>query len=222
LVSTPRSDYRVNTTSTSNVVTIEADGSAVVRNSLRSQGEAASFFQYLYQLKDEEKKETLVKHLLYKAPDELELTANGEADDATYAVNRVYDRLYDFKAGNKYFFPLCVNKLATEPVKPFRRETDFLFSYPYTKKDTTVFQLPEGFVLEAVPASKVIQTEGSFYKRSCGYNREKNTLTISSELLLKEHVIPAAQYQKLVTFFRDVAAMEEENFVLVAGQKAGF
>lgn len=221
LVNTPHSDYKLNETVTSNIVTIHADGSAEIRNGIRSRGEAASFYHQVGQLASDEQKEKLVKHLLYKSPEELTVTTPGN-DEGAFVVNRTYDRLFDFKAGSKYFFPLCVNKLATENVKPFRREQEFLFTYPYSKKDTTVFLLPAGFTLESVPANKELQTELSVYKRICRYDKTSNQLTIACELLLKQHVISAALYPKLVQFFRDVAALEDENFVLEEGTKQPF
>lgn len=220
LVNTPRSDYRKNETVTTSLVTLQADGSATVRNSIRSRGEQASFYRQLGQLSTDEQKETLVKQLLYKNPEELLISVPNE--DSDYVVSRLYERLFDFKAGSKYFFPLCVSRLATETVKPFRRETPFLFSYPYTRKDTTIFALPAGFSLEAIPASKEVQTELSLYKRTCHYDKTTHRLTVVSELLLKEHHVPAAAYAKLVQFFRDVVALEEETMVLEEGEKRPF
>jgi hypothetical protein len=219
LVNTPASDFRKNELITKNDVSIKSDGSAIIRNQLRSTGEAASFFYYAGQMKDDEQKELLIKELLYKNPEEMQVIAPQETN-SVFAVNRAYDKLYNFKAGNKQFFPLCINRLATENVKPFKRETPFLFEYPYLKQDTTVFQLPDGFVLESVPANKELQTESGFYKRSCSYDKTLNRLTTVSSLALKQHVIPADMYLKMVSFFRDVMSLEEESFV-VAGQ-AGF
>lgn len=222
LVNTPASDYRRNSIVTKNSVTIQPDGGASIQNHLQSSGEAADFYQYVSQLKDDEQKEQMVKVLHYKNPEELSVAATDKEAQATLLVNRSYAKLFDFKSGQKYFFPLCINPLATENVKPFRRETSFLFSHPYIKTDTTVFNLQNGFKMEILPTGKEIQTDYSFYKRTVSFDKETNKLTIVSTLGLKQHVIPADAYAKLVSFFKEAAALEEENFVLVKEPVASF
>jgi hypothetical protein len=222
LVNTPRSDYKTNETVTASSITIYGDGGALVRNSIKSCGEEAAFYHFISQLKPDEQKEQMVKHLIYKSPDTLAVLINEEADASDFIVNRTYEKLFDFKAGNKYFFPLCVNKLATHNIKPFKRETAFLLAYPYSKRDTSVFELPQNFSVETVPTNKVLQTEHSVYRRICHYDKTTNRLTVTSELLLKTHVFPAAAYDQLVAFFRDVTSLEEENFILVEGPKQLF
>jgi hypothetical protein len=221
LVNTPASDYRNNLVVTRNLVTVAADGSATIENNLLSQGEAASFFQYVGQLHEEEQKEKLVQMLHFKNPEELTLTKR-EKEQAAFVVNRSYEKLYIFKTANKYFFPVCINQLAVENLKPFLRETTFLFPYPYLKRDTTVFQFPAGFNLTAVPDEKELTTAYATYKRSCRYNKEANQLTTINTLTLQQHAIPARAYMGLVQFFKEVAALEEENFVLEKQQGVGF
>ncbi|HEV7333782.1 MAG TPA: DUF3857 domain-containing protein [Flavisolibacter sp.] len=119
LVNTPRSAYQRNAVTTQNTVTITPDGNASIGNMTRSSGDAASFFQYVSQLSDEEQKEMLVQNLLFKNPEELTVTTPAENDDVVFRIHRSYTKLFQFKAGSKFFYPLCVNKLATDKVKPF-------------------------------------------------------------------------------------------------------
>ncbi|HEY1023069.1 MAG TPA: DUF3857 domain-containing protein, partial [Flavisolibacter sp.] len=142
LVNTPRSAYASNWVSSLNTVTITPEGTASINNSTRSSGDAASFFQYVSQLSDDEQKEALVQHLLYKNPEEWTVSTHPGKYDVPFQIVRTYNKLFLFKTGNKYFYPACINKLATEKLKPFQRTMDFLFSFPYSKTDTTVFQLP--------------------------------------------------------------------------------
>ncbi|MBB1284614.1 DUF3857 domain-containing protein [Flavisolibacter sp. BT320] len=214
LVNTPRSAFAKNTVFSSNSVTITAEGTATIENSIRSAGDAASFFQYVSQLTDGEQKEALVQFLLYKNPEALTVTTPAENEGALFQINRTYNKLFLFKTGNKYFYPACINKLATEKMKPFQRTMDFLFHFPYTKSDTTVFQLPANHTVETLPANKEIVTPFSTYKRSCSYDKANHRLTVISTLVLKDHVIPAASYGAMVSFFRNVNELEEETFVL--------
>lgn len=214
LVNTPRSVFGANTVSSRNLVTITPEGTASIENSTRSSGDAASFFQYVSQLSDGEQKEALVQYLLYKNPESLTITTPAGNEDVLFQINRTYNKLFLFKTGNKYFYPVCINKLATEKMKPFQRTMDFLFRFPYSKSDTTVFQLPAHHTVETLPANKELMTPFSVYKRTCSYDKANNRLTIVSSLALREHVIPAALYGAVVSFFRDVNELEEESFVL--------
>jgi hypothetical protein len=214
LVNTPKTDYRLNSVITNNTVTIGPEGDAAIDNTTLSGGDAASFFQYVSQLTSDEQKERLVQTLLYKNPDAFVAKTQTENDDVIFQINRAYSKLFHLKAGSKYFYPLCINKLATDNLKPFQRTMDFLFAFPYQKTDTTVFQLPEGFTLDAIPENKEIKTMQSVYKRTCSYDKASRRLTTISVLALQEHVIPAAAYAGIVAFFREVNELENESFVV--------
>ncbi|HEV7333781.1 MAG TPA: hypothetical protein VGN63_22290 [Flavisolibacter sp.] len=92
---------------------------------------------------------------------------------------------------------------------------DFLFHFPYTKSDTTVFQLPAHHTLETIPGNKEITTRYSSYQRTCSYDKSTHQLTTISNLTLKDHIIPPAAYATMVSFFREVNELEDETFVLV-------
>ena len=214
LVNTPKTDYRLNNVITRNTVIIGSEGEAAIANAIQSTGDAASFFQYVSQLTTDEQKERLVQTLQYKNPDEFTVTTQAEKEDVIFQIKRSYSKLFHLKAGSKYFYPLCINKLATDNLKPFLRTMDFLFPFPYQKTDTTVYQLPEGFTLDAIPENKEIKTTQSIYKRTCAYDKASRKLTTISVLALQEHVIPAAAYAGIVAFFREVNELENESFVL--------
>ncbi|WP_121357197.1 DUF3857 domain-containing protein [Flavisolibacter nicotianae] len=215
LVNTPKSDYHANRLLTKNTVTLDAEGGAVIQNRLESSGETTSFYKYIVQLDTDAQKEQLVKTLHYKEPDELAVSAQGETPAAAFALQRSYSKLYDFKSGNKYFFPLCIQPLAIERLLSAKRETDFLFSYPYEKRDTTVFLLPPGFSPDMLPADKELQTSYSQYRRSIRFDKTTNQVTVVSWLLLSQHVVKPLEYAGVVQFFKTVATLEEENLVLV-------
>ncbi|GAA4737759.1 DUF3857 domain-containing protein [Flavisolibacter ginsenosidimutans] len=215
IVNTPKSDYRANTVCAKSTVTINAGGGATIQNEVASSGEPASYYHDVFQLKEDEQKQRLMQTLHFKNPDEISVSSFDDKGQAGFGVVRTYERFYDFKSGNKYFLPLCVNRSATERMKVATRETDYLFAYPYEKSDTTVFHFPQGFTPEALPAGKELQSPYSYYKRTCRYDAASNQLTTVSTVSLKQHVIPAADYPKVAQFFNDVIAIEEENIIVV-------
>jgi hypothetical protein len=219
LVSTPKSSHRNNQIVLQSLVSITAVGGAEVVSKIQSTGEAASLFQYIAQLNEDEQKEMLVKQLRFKQPEAFKLSAEKENKPAL-TVTTSFEKLYEFHSGNKFFFPLCVNKLGQD-LKVAIRETDYLFHYPYEKSDTTVFQLPHNFTLETVPANKEIQTDYTSFKRSFAYDQTANKLVAISAITLKGNVIPAASYLKVAQFFKEVGELEEESFILVQKQVPG-
>lgn len=222
LVNTPASVASANQVITHNTVTLSETGGATIESNISCTGEAAAFFQYVSQLKDEEQKEVLVKTMHLKNPDEMALTTRGEPVKAEYVVNRSYDKLYDFKTGSKYFFPVCINRLVSEPLKSGTRKTAYVMHYPYVKTDTTVLRLTAGFAPESLPAGKQLQTAYSRYSRSCRYDQDLHQLEIVSSLTLLNHVIPAADYNKLVQFFKDVSVAEDEVLILTQQETRAF
>lgn len=221
LVNTPKSLYKSNRVVINNEVVVDANGGGHVTSKIIGSGEPASTLQYVNQLKDDEQKEMLMNYLRYKNPDEFSVSSVKD-NAAALQVNRGYSKLYEFSAGSKYFFSSSVNRLANGSMKVAQRETDFMFSYPYEKTDTTVFLLPAVFTPESLPAARQFTTEHSIYKRSFVHDKTTNRLIVVSYIVLKDHVIPATGYAKMVQFFKDVALAEEESMVFVRSKDAGF
>ena len=220
LINTPKSEAKTNGLILHTKVTLSPTGGGVVQTKMQATGEMSSLFQYIRQLSEDEQKEALLAQLRFKQPESFKVASMQESK-ANLSVNMEYDKLHEFSAGNKFFFPLTVNKLS-EKMKMAIRETEYVFKYPYTKTDTTVFQLPDNFSLDAMPANKEITTEFSSYRRSYSFNKETNQLQVVSTLVLKSQVIPALAYTKVAGFFKSIAELEEETMILVQKQAPGF
>lgn len=215
LVNTPASSYHSNRVVIQNEVQIGEDGGGQVLSQISSWGDAASFYEYVKQLSDDEQREALIRYLQYKEPEGLEMQAGEGSEYTGLHIKRSYPKLYDFSAGNKYFFPLCLDKLGDRTLQAARRETEYVFSYPYEKTDSTIFLLPAGFSAESIPADKELATELTLYKRSFVWDKAANKLLVVSCLALKSRVIPPARYGAVVQFFKEVAELEDENLILL-------
>jgi hypothetical protein len=222
LVNTPRSNYQHNRYFSNHQVRINANGGAQVDAHVQSSGDAARWLDYMSGTDNDQQKELLTKQFGYKVPEVLAMPNIKEGETGNLQMSLQYGQLYQFKAGKKFFFPLSVGKLHNDEVKPATRQSLFLFHHPYQKQDTTIFQLPPGFVLEHVPAPKELKTAYSRYQRVVTYNRSANTVTYISQLELKEHIIPAADYLQVALFFKNVADLESENIILQQQQAAIF
>ena len=213
LVNTPRSNYTNNRYYSHHLVNIGSNGSAQVEAQVQSTGNAAMWLHSFSGTDNDRQKELLTKQGGYKVPEVLALPAKMEST-GTWHMNLKYGQLYHFKAGKKFFFPLSIGRLHNDDVKAATRESIFLFDHPFQKRDTTTFQLPPGYVLENVPPAKELKTAYSWYQRVVTYNPSANTVTYTSQLELKQHVIPAADYLQVALFFKSVAELESENIIL--------
>ena len=126
-----------------------------------------------------------------------------------------YEKIYAFKAGSKLFFEARLYPIFDEEiVDQEKRQRDYYFTYPYQVMDTTVYKFPAGYTLETVPKNKSVQF--TFAQYSSNYNWDANSRTLTSIALLqiKDRVIKAADYTKLVDFKKQVTADMNEKIVM--------
>ncbi|MGI8636079.1 MAG: DUF3857 domain-containing protein [Segetibacter sp.] len=216
IVPTPRSSFNENVLETVNNIFVSEDGAASVKGQIKARG---SFYRLLHYLTDIEKgrqSELFVKYLDYKIPDEFSVLQK-DASTETKAVEftSTYQKLYDFKAGDKYFFPVSINKLSEEKLPVYsNRKSDYLFEAPYTKIDTTIFHLPASFKPDDIPSNKEFSEGPVYYSRKIAFDETTNTIKIISVLQLKTHVISASEYKSVSELFHAIEKEEASKLVL--------
>ena len=217
MVPTPRSNYDKNELITLNNVYLNEAGGAEVKTTVNTTG---GFFQLLdavSQMEASRQNELFVTYLHYKEPDEFQLTGQDDLDDKhQVSLKLVYNKLFDFKAGNKYFFSKSISKLSTEELATdTARKIEYVFEHPYKKIDTTIFHLPAGFAVDNLPAAKELSNDNVYYNRAIKYDAIDNTIKIISKLFLKENIIKPADYTDVCTLFYKIEKEEENKLVLV-------
>jgi hypothetical protein len=171
---------------------------------------------FFYDLKDDEKRRMLItgKHL--KQPDEFEISdSRTKADPYVLTAKMSYDKIYSFSAGSKLFFESRLYRIFDEEITDqVKRERDYYFEYPYQVMDTTVYKFPAGFSPESMPKNRL--AEYPFAAFSCNYNWNASTHTLSciTMLQVKERVVKAADYPKLLEFKKQVMANVNEKIVM--------
>lgn len=217
LVNTPKSKAENNQWKSHTTITLYEDGSAVTRSRVFVSGEFWTPFFYLVSGKSKDDiKKFLVQRLQFKTPDDLEVKVlNDSADGHNIEMSLAYSQYYDFKTGSKYFLPGRPYKLNDEEIKPAEtRTTDYLFDFPYTKTDSTVFYLPGNFKPESIPADARFNKEFVDYERKLKVNEAEMTLTLSSRLVLTKHIIPPAIYNSTAKEFELIRKDENQKIVL--------
>lgn len=217
LVKTPESDFTKNTITTVAEVFIDSDGSATGKSRLHSSG---SFYNLLHAISSQESNyynELFGRHLNYKPSDAFSLNqdaANGSKK--AWNLTTAYAKFFDFRAGNKFFFPLATHLLCDEAAgKVTARKTTYVFPFPYTKTDTTVFHLPPGFSVSSLPKSRALNLLLVRYSSEITYDETANTIRVIRELAVKHNIIPADEYTRFSETLAEIKKQEEAKFILL-------
>jgi hypothetical protein len=216
IVPTPKSNYADNKLNIRTEIYLNADGGAETSSSIFSTGDELEFYNALRQLNADRQKELLIKYLNYKLPDDFETkTVRDSAEGFVSAFKMDYEKLYDFNAGNKYFFQQRLNKFIDEDI-PLNeaRKTEFLFENPYDKKDTTIFHLPPGFTVDNLPPALELKNQFASYKNVIAFDKTTNVVSVHTHLLLKKNIILPDEYRELASFFQAVNRHQSQKIVL--------
>lgn len=216
LVPTPKSNYNKNILATVSDIFLDENGGAEINSQISAAG---GYYQLLYQIGNMEKSrqsELFIKYLDYKEPDAFNLVENKEFSlQKPLKLKSTYSKLFDFKAGDQFFFPTAINKLCDEKLAfSSHRKSDYVFDFPYTKSDTTIFHLPPSFKTGDLPKDKEIAKEPVYYKRKIMVDKDSNTIKIISTFMLKSNVISADNYKDVCLAIKEVEKEEEEKLIL--------
>lgn len=216
IVPTPKSNYNNNTLTTVNDIFLNEEGGAKVSSELYSSGSFYELVDELSKMEEEKQNELFVKYLQYKEPDEFHLAQENESSGKHQLnVKITYARLFDFKAGDKFFFPKSIIKLCDEKLNIENdRKIEYIFHFPYKKVDTTIFHLPAGFKADNLPEDKELSEGPVFYKRQVNFDQYANTIKITSALLLKSNIISPDQYKNISQLLNTIEKEETNKLVL--------
>jgi len=220
LAKTPTSNCNDNQWRSETTAELFDDGSAILNSRVYVTGE---FWEYVHAYLNGQTKEQMKKGLAdafgFKAPNDL--IVNILSDSAAghlVEIKLAYNQYFDFKAGSKYFYPLRQYKLNDESIKPAeKRMFDYLLDYPYIKTDKIVYKLPAGFVHETLPQPKEVKNSFVNYTNKIELNENKTELTVTTELQLLKHIIPATQYNEVAGNFEVIKKDEGQKIILKKG-----
>lgn len=216
LVSTPKSNSSQNTLHTRTDIRVTKDGEAEMSSQISCTGDFYRYFHHAKQLEREELKRFFVQYLEYKSPDDFKFSESENGKENEFRIDFMYDQVYDFKAGSKYFFRPRMYNICDEEVKPDSSRTkDYLFQFPYQKTDTTVYHLPEGWTPDALPPVKELDTQYGYYRKEVSKNADGKGVTVITSLILKKHIIPAKEYRALSDFFQTVHKSDGVKLVIL-------
>lgn len=217
VVNTPRSNFKNNAISFLANIEIDADGGAKATVSYASKGEERDeLLMGFHDMKDDEKRKYFINGIEWKQPDIIDIT-NATKSDNPYLITAKmeYEKVYAFKSGSKYFFEPRLHPVFDEDIpETEKRMRDYYFNYPYQVADTTIYHLPAGFSTETLPKDKSIDLPFAAYSSSYKWDAASHTLTSIALVQVKERIVKAADYSKLLDFKKQVLADANEKIVL--------
>lgn len=217
LVNTPASNYKNNTQSINTIIEVNEAGGAKVKTNYTLWGQDRDELLMRYHdLREDEKRKYFITQHEWKQPDVLEIS-NSKGKENPYKISATmdYEKIYSFTAGSKVFFETRLYPVFDEEIPDYeKRKADYYFTFPYQVTDTTVYKFPALYTLENIPKNKQVQFSFAVY--SCNYNWDANTNTLTAIALLqvKDRIIKAADYPKLLDFKKQVIADMNEKIVM--------
>ena len=216
LVSTPRSKAAENIFTCTTKVLLKEDGSGESESDIKTSGEfKQELIHYVMNEKKDDQKKYLVSYLGFIQPDDFEFTKDAEKDSAETTFKFYIEKIPEFTAGTKMFLNPRIYKMwhAKLPADD-KRLHDYYFEYPFTKVDTTVYQLPANYTVENLPRSRDDKFEYGSFKTNYTYDVKDNTVTTVATLSLSKNVIPADKYLSTRKFFGNVIDEYTEKIII--------
>jgi hypothetical protein len=216
LVATPSSKCANNKFNIYSTITIQNDGSGKTMSTFTTTGSFKEGMMGLLESKKDDQKEAIVNNLGFKQPDEFTLNKKtATAPSFVTELDMTLEKIPEFVAGNKMFFsPRLYRFNEFRLPKAEKRKYDYYFHNSFQSADTTLLQLPEGFVVDALPQPKQAQCKYASYTTKYWYDETKKAVYSSTSLTLNQLKIPAAEYADVKKFFDEVVEDDAQRIVI--------
>ena len=215
LVPTPASQSDNNKFIANTSINLAADGSGQTSTLFRTTGRYKNFMDELLNEKKDDQKASIVYELGFKQPDEFDYVKKDSTEHFMTVLNMTIEKVPEFTAGNKMFLaPRLYKFWETKLPKSDKRKLDYYFKNPYEFTDTTVFRLPAGVSVDALPKPTTLSGTYASYSTKYWYNETEKAVYSSASLVLKQYKIPAAGYADIKKLFDEILMDGNQRIVL--------
>jgi hypothetical protein len=216
LMPTPISRAEENLFTVKTTIQLEESGSGNCVSNIQATGLFKEILlENVSERKRDEQKTFLVRYFGYKQPDDLIITRIADPYIYNTNIELAIEKVSEFSAGSKMFLATHIYKYWNERMPDNeKRQRDYYFEVPFKKSDTTIYKLPEGFIVEQLPAAKNFTTEIAGYTSSYTFNENEKAIYSITNLELKKHRISPTQYQATKEFFDKVLKEESQRIVI--------
>jgi len=113
-----------------------------------------------------------------------------------------------------YFNPLFMSSETENKFKSETREYPVDFGSPFDKVHYIKVTIPDGYVIEELPASKALALPGNSAKFFYNVTQSNGLITVTSNLQINRSLFVQTEYDVLREFFAQVVAKHAEQIVL--------
>jgi hypothetical protein len=120
---------------------------------------------------------------------------------------------YCTKVGEKLMLSLnMMNKLSESPFQATTRKTPISFKWPVYEVDTVIYNMPQGYTLEKIPAKVSIRSDFGQYTTEVTKSGSAIQYIRTFKIFKAEH--PVDRYDEIVTFFDKIVTADENKVML--------
>ncbi len=113
-----------------------------------------------------------------------------------------------------YFSPMFMFGLQSNPFKSDKREFPIDFVFPNEDKYTISIKIPDGYEVESMPESIVLEFEENMLAYKYQLKRQGNSIQISQTFTINSSIIQSSLYSFVKVFFTKVVEKDNEQVVL--------
>ena len=113
-----------------------------------------------------------------------------------------------------YLSPFLFLAKTENPFKQEKREYPIDFSYPYQDKFNISLSIPEGYVVEVLPAPKVVSMPDELANFKYNITNNGNQIQLMFVLDINQAIIGSEHYEGLKAFYKEIVNKHTEKIVL--------
>ena len=119
------------------------------------------------------------------------------------------------EAGNTiYLSPFIMAKIEENPFKLEKRNYPVDFAHPFDQMYLTKINIPEGYVVDEIPKSKVISLPENAARYTYNATQTGNMISLTSSLVINKSLFSQEEYPNLREFYSQLVAKQAEQIVL--------
>lgn len=121
---------------------------------------------------------------------------------------------YANPVGNDFLFcPNIFNQNQYIPPRIENRKQNLYIRYGFVDIDTVQVELPENFVVDALPDASILETKFGKYETVFSQNAEKNII-YTRKLIINKGEYPPSEYETYRDFLRSIARLDRTKILL--------
>jgi len=163
------------------------------------------------------KEENLVKYLKDKnnidVKGDIEIPETAEDLKKAFVFSFSFDTALEGTEEKLFIHPFCNISISENPFKQTSRTLPVDLIYNKMENYKSTIEIPEGYKVESLPASKII--DDALVKMSYMATQTGNKITIESSYALKKNLYDAREYLSLKMSFADIVKKNSEVVILV-------